>query len=361
MTQPRNRSGFTIIELLAVVGIVGVGASLSNVAINAGNTSAPAAVRQPDDKQKKDIEKIRKELDEIKKKIGQIEGQLDSIEKGGDKDAKKDDKGKTGLTGARAQARQLKDATQIRGIDQSFVIWANQNKGVYPLPSTLDKAGTTIAGDAATKDTTANIISILIFNGYISTELCISPAEANPNIKICDNYMYDQPAKAKTPASALWDPAFNADFTNGKTGSVSYAHLQPAGKRLAKWADTFITTEACVSNRGPEITSIDNAANGSQTAKTKLDKSITYLIHGDKETWEGNVGYNDGHVQFETSLVGMPKADDPFPTYKTKEGKTFRDCLFFDEPGEAEPTTNLYLGIFTKAGKDVADWSAIWD
>ena len=43
--------------------------------------------------------------------------------------------------------------------------------------------------------------------------------------------MYDAPKAAVNPANALWDPAFNADFTGGKTGNDSYAHVQPAGAR----------------------------------------------------------------------------------------------------------------------------------
>lgn len=342
MFQSRTRSGFTVIELLAVVGIVGIGASLSNVAMNAGADSAPSGVRQPVEKPKKDVEKTPKEKDP-------------------DQPAKKDDKDDDGPKGVRTQARQMKDATYVRAIEQTCVVWANQNQGEYPLPSKIDKAGDTVAGDAALKDTTANILSMLIFGGYISTELCISPAEASANIKECRTYILDRPVKAKNQDKALWDPAFSADFTGAKTGNVSYAHLQPAGKRLDVWKDTFVSTEATVANRGPEIASIDTDADGVQTAKTKLDKSITYLIHGEKDKWEGNVGYNDGHVQFEATLVGTPKDDKKYPKYKNTDGKIVRDCLFFDEANDELPSKNLFLGIFTKSGKNVVDWTAIWD
>lgn len=361
MRRECTRGGFTILELLAVVGSVGIGTSFVTVAMNAGAQSTPAGVRQPDEAQKKEIEKIRKELDEMKKKIGQIEGQLDTLEKREGKNGEKQGEKDKGLLGARAAARQMKDATQVRGIGQSFMVWANQNQGVYPLPSKIDLLGTTVAGEAAQKDTTANILSMLIFSGHISTELCISPAEANASIMVNKNYTLDRPATAAKPADALWDPSFSADFTNGKTGNVSYGHLQPAGKRLSKWADTFVSTEAVIGNRGPEIESVTNDGAGGQVAKTKLASSVTFLIHGERNSWEGNVGYNDGHVQYEVTLAGAVADSPDAPVMKRKDGTRVRDCLFFDEADDQNATGNLYLGIFTKSGKTVADWTAIWD
>jgi prepilin-type N-terminal cleavage/methylation domain-containing protein/prepilin-type processing-associated H-X9-DG protein len=361
MTQFRIRSGFSIIELLAVVGIVGIGGAFSTVAMNAGATAVPTGVRQPDEKQKKEIEKTRKELEEVKQKVKEIEGRLDSMEKGDKPEADGADKVKKSLTGSRAAARQIKDATHIRGIQQSLIVWANQHRGVYPLPSKIDVAGTTIAGEAALKDTTANIMSLLIFQGFIPVELLVSPAEANANIKKCDTYALNDPPKGNVPRNALWDPAFSADFTGDNIGNVSYAHLQPAGKRLATWSDTFNAMEATVANRGPEITSIERDVKGARFIKTKLENSITYLIHGDRVKWEGNVAYNDGHVNFEIGFTGTPKEDLEFPYYEDKERKHVRDCLFFDETDSKEPTKNLFLGIFTMSGKEVIDWKSIWD
>ena len=40
---------------------------------------------------------------------------------------------------ARATARQLKDSTQVRGIQQGMVVFANNNQDNYPLPSQIDK------------------------------------------------------------------------------------------------------------------------------------------------------------------------------------------------------------------------------
>ncbi len=356
------RRGFTVVELLALVGVIGVGASVASVSMGLGSirtntpaTASPSTPSQPEDATDKKIEAIRKQLDTMRKQIDGIESELDGLQAQNEKPA-----GLLSALGkARASARQLKDATQVRGIQQSFIIWANQNQGQYPLPSKVDKAGETVAGDAAAKDTTANIFSMLVYNGYVSPEICISPAEANPNIKVCDNYEFDQPKTAVKPAMALWDPAFSADFANGKTGNVSYGHIQPFGGRTKLWADTFNAAEPVIGNRGPQIQSVTRNPQGSLVLKSQIPDSITYLIHGDRESWQGNLAYNDGHVAFETTLVG--DIDNGWPAYVNKEDKRTPDVFFFDEQDAKEPSTNIYIGIFTKSGKALEDWTAIWD
>src|SRR5215831_18923604 len=77
---------------------------------------------------------------------------------------------------SRQSSRQIKDSTQVRGIHQGMVLALPQNDDSYPLPSRLDKGDTTVAAQGREKDTTANIISILIYNGFVGPELCVSPA-----------------------------------------------------------------------------------------------------------------------------------------------------------------------------------------
>lgn len=251
--------------------------------------------------------------------------------------------------------RQMKDATQVRGIQQSMAIWANQNQGLYPVPSKVDRGNTTVADLGTAKDTTANILSVLIYTGGISVELCVSPAESNTGgIVQDDDYEFDVPKKAVDPSNALWDPAFASDFTNGKVSNNSYAHVMPGGGREKLWADTFTTTEPVVGNRGPEVKSLTRDAGGKAAIVYALASSNTFLIHGSRSSWEGNIAYNDGHVQFETST--MPAGT----TYRSSAGRTFADCLFFDEPDDASGT-NAWMSIWTTAGDAKGDFTPIWD
>jgi hypothetical protein len=255
---------------------------------------------------------------------------------------------------SRQSRRQFKDATQVRGIHQGLVLALPQNDDSYPLPSRLDRRDTTVAAQGREKDTTANIISILIYNGFIGPELCVSPAESNSKIRVMGGYSYSNPRAAVSPSMALWDPAFSADFAGGKVGNLSYAHTLPADERLKKtWANTFQATEAAIGNRGPEIVSMSTAGGG-RTFTPRLADSNTYRIHGGRTTWEGNISYNDNHVAFETRL------DPEASPYKDAAGKERFDCLFFDEPDDPNGTNN-FLGIFTKAGATGAEYKAIWD
>lgn len=266
------------------------------------------------------------------------------------------------LTQARGTARQMKDATQVRGIQQAMVIWANNNRDQYPLPSLIDTQNATVAlaegEDPKVKDTTANILSLMIWHGNISPELCVSPAEVNPRIGVYQNYQYNQPGGTPIPALAMWDPAFSADFVNG-TGNVSYVHVAPVGPRMSVWSSTFDSTQAVFSNRGPELGGVAYAADGTPTTTMVNPASNTLRIHGVPGTWEGNVAYNDNHVAFESQTWGIDLRGIPI-TYTTQGDTQQTDVFFCDEPDDANGT-NAFLSVWTKGGASQEEYVGIWD
>jgi prepilin-type N-terminal cleavage/methylation domain-containing protein len=225
---------------------------------------------------------------------------------------------------ARAAARQMKDATQVRGVHQGMVLWAQNNSDLYPMPSQVDKGNTTVVQTTG-KDITRNIVSLLIWNGFFSPELCVSPAEANGQIRTYDKYRFSEPGPVTgNPTDgklALWDPSFRAlpnDQSIGNNagdgwdglGGFSYAHMPPIGARRVKWANTFQAAEAILGNRGPGYSAQGSGATIQWVLHTTPVAppynnigglgSATLLIHGGRNTWEGNICYNDNHVNFET-------------------------------------------------------------
>ena len=246
---------------------------------------------------------------------------------------------------------QLRDSTQLRGIHQAMVVWAQNNKDRYPLPSVIDANNDTVAEPGTAKDTTNNILSMLVWNGSVGTEMLISPQEASGKIALYDTYEFENPSGAVNPAKALWDPKLRADFTGKEPGHVSYGHLLPSGARLDQWNNSFNAETAIVGNRGPRVTAV--TYDGKGVAKPVVDEqSVTMLIHGSRVRWEGNVAYNDNHVEFLNSV----KAGK----YKTAAGAEREDVLFWDEPDDAAGT-NAFLGIYTGAGDSPSAFKTIWD
>jgi prepilin-type N-terminal cleavage/methylation domain-containing protein len=243
---------------------------------------------------------------------------------------------------ARQSARQLKDSTQVRGIHQAMVVWAQNNADQYPLPSVIDRSNITWtlqSNTPAFKDITRNIYSLLIFNGAVGTEMFYSPAEANGAIQVYDTYMFDSPtnvAQNNLAAQASADPNFRGTPNDQPPGTAgaghnSYGHIPPFGKRKGKWNNSFNATDVIVGNRGPTYT-----LSGSGTSRawnlpqgTFGDQSVTLLIHGSRVKWEGNECFNDNHVEF------LNRADAENVTYSftglPQGQRTVPDNIFINE------------------------------
>ncbi len=257
------------------------------------------------------------------------------------------------------------DGIQAADIQKGFVLGAQCGPDSFITPSWYDKANTTVAaGDPGEKNTTANILSIHIYNGYFSQNTLISTCEVNPRIQTADGYAHTAPPTAVVPEQALWDPAFSVDFIKG-IGGTSYAHVMPAGRLgglSARWTNTFQASEPVVSTRGLRM-STRRLPDGGAQIEDYNRTSNTLRMFGKRRSWGGHVVYADNHMNFEES---------PAPPSTEIGGRVggadrrWSDFLFADEytagDGPEHPyATNSYLGIFTKAGPTMADYRAIWD
>ena len=244
---------------------------------------------------------------------------------------------------------------------------ASMNGGRFTFPSQLDKQDATVADEPAAKDTTANTVAMLISQNVIIPAICVSPGEDNPNIRVCANYKYDtETASVRQGARApLWDVGFRADFTTG-IGHLSYANLQPAGKRRADW-DPASNPQAIVwGNRGPEITSVEHGPDGSATPHWASSSSNAFLMQGAPGQWRGNLAHADGFVEAVSGLARFRSdiGSSDWGGYQRRSARsTARACdvWHYDEPDDADGSANTYLGIFVKAGPTPLDFKAIWD
>jgi prepilin-type N-terminal cleavage/methylation domain-containing protein len=279
---------------------------------------------------------------------------------------------------ARQSARQLKCSSQVRGILQGMVIWAQNNNDDYPRPSKQDKQGFTVADNVPTnqfkKDISRHAFSLLLYNGFISTDILVTPAESDSNITRWEGYELDDPEGAVDKTKALWDPKFKAvpagEDPIGNTprpeGALSYAHGPLHGTRSVKWQNTFNATDAIIGNRGPWHWTLDSGSGlWIPTENQPLGSlSQTLLIHGSRVKWEGNIGYNDNHVQFET------KADPDTITFTFSQHavpKSRNDNLFVSENdatranlNPSAPTTVQMGGLPAPSGTNPGGQTNAW-
>jgi prepilin-type N-terminal cleavage/methylation domain-containing protein len=258
---------------------------------------------------------------------------------------------------ARQAARQLKDGTQVRGIHQSMVTYAGNNKDRYPLPSLVDLNEKTVnVGQIATPenaakiDTTRHIFSILIQQAFNPVEQMVSPAETG-NIEVYKDYQFDEPVQSSATGTekslALWDPGFRAtpedsDGTNSTAaGAFSYAHTPPFALRKQQWANTFAGNQAVLANRGAsweapnpietgQWTLVQNTSTPVGYNTAQGTSSNTLLIHGARTSWEGNMVLNDNASKFVTE----PDPQELIFTFQgiaTAQNRNKPDNIFMNE------------------------------
>jgi prepilin-type N-terminal cleavage/methylation domain-containing protein len=200
------------------------------------------------------------------------------------------------LSKARATAKQTKDASQIRGVHQSWLVFARDFDGTLPTPGLIDRLpfnGVDTPGrgpEDLDANNTANLHSACIMQNFYTPELCVSPAEVSGRVATKDDYNWEQ---YNVATDVYWDSTFTAKLTT--TSNTSYASLPLGGQRKAReWKDTMNSKFAMVGNRGVK--------NGSMAA-TDYNTSITLEIHGSKKQWEGNICYNDNHIDYTPSFL----------------------------------------------------------
>jgi prepilin-type N-terminal cleavage/methylation domain-containing protein len=272
------------------------------------------------------------------------------------------------LSRARKNAQQIKDGTQVRAIVQALNNFAASNRGNFPLPSALDRGDITepsLKNTPTQKDRTGSIMSVMIFGNLLTPEGMVSPTEQG-RVQTFSGYKYDNVnvGDIQKPDLAIYDPRFKgtpnddkglsaASFTAGSGGGAvdpslttevshnSYAHMAVFGARASYWTNTVNASLPLISNRGPVYSKRQNNYVANETwgqwlltggANDSLGlKSDALLTYGQGSRWQGNVGYADNHVTFES---------DPDPesvTYQSRNGAnvaSVRDNLFVDEENE---------------------------
>ena len=185
------------------------------------------------------------------------------------------------LGAARRTAQRMQNSTQLRGIHQGLVTYANSNKNNF---AGLKSNGLVeVAGDMPTGnrgDDVPNRYWIMFKGDFFTPEYAISPSE----VEAIDEY---DPGTG-TPAAvvdtnysyAMLQIRFSADTTIDATSNAT--------PRVKEWAQTLNSQAIVISDR--------NIGTGNTVGAVQS-------IHTDEAgDWRGSVLWNDNHVGFENDV-----------------------------------------------------------
>ncbi len=269
------------------------------------------------------------------------------------------------LAKAQRNARTMKDAAQQKQIHQSFLTYANGNKGKLPTPGLINRnaadffagvgSGNTqmpgVGPENKSQNNTANLYSSMIAQEYFGTDILIGPTEANPIVVEDINYDF---AQYNPGNDTYWDEDFDVNIW-AQPGqpffcNASFAHEAICGERKSlKWRDNQDAAYPILGTRGVK--------DGDPPGESDYDRSPTLLLHGSRQQWVGNIVFADNHTTQEVNF---------YPAQTTYEaidggGGPVKDNIFAAEfggsPGsnEAKALSDAFMVISIFASS-TGDW-----
>lgn len=243
------------------------------------------------------------------------------------------------LAKARATAKQVKDQTQIKQIHQSWLIFAREFQGNFPMPGVIKRDrvdGQWIPGRGEilnNKNDTPSLFSACIMANYFTPAICIGPTEPSGKFWVMDDYNYEKYSPIR---GDYWDTNFKC--SPGAGSNVSYAHTPlVAGYRINQWKETLDSKWATLGNRGVQNGSYDEEI---------YEASVTLETHGGSKQWVGNVAYNDNHMELHNTF-------EPEGVNYTQNNETNPDNLFRNDTGSEATIQTPPTGIQKADGYDI--------
>jgi len=253
------------------------------------------------------------------------------------------------LAKAQAQAKSVKDMTQLKGIYQAWLTAANElERNRLPTPGYANRLafnGVQVPGQGnedVARNNTKNLYSLCLARNMFNTDILIGPTEVNtvvteytgPNGMGYDFSQYN-PSQDK-----YWDEGFSAQIagTGGAVCNTSYSHLAIIGlRKQLVWFKAFAPDggqRGMIGNRAWQISSESNPLADTNGA---FSRSPTLRLHLDEKNWEGNIVYTDGHGTM---------AEGPFgeTQYRCGQSELKKDLLHFPEWGDNG------VGCYTSSG-----------
>ena len=212
------------------------------------------------------------------------------------------------LGAARRTARRMQNSTQLRGIHQGLVTFANSNKNNF---AGLDSKGDALVDGADTTGSSGNgeeveaRYYILLDGDYFTPEYAISPSETANVTEYVESATATPNAVTFTAATKHYSYAMLQFAASGTPRAVTSA----TAPRAAEWKQTLNSQAIVVSDR-----------NLGNNTGTELQS-----VHSEAGEWSGSVLWNDNHVGFENEVEFETK----FANGRLNDGTT-ADNLFLD-------------------------------
>ncbi|MEM6854920.1 MAG: prepilin-type N-terminal cleavage/methylation domain-containing protein [Planctomycetota bacterium] len=190
------------------------------------------------------------------------------------------------LGAARRTARQMANNTQLRGVHQGFVTFAQSNKkggndGFFPsLDSSGDVAGQEDAGAAndgygGTRGTPSDVVAKMLNGNFFTPDYVVNPADANAEEVAADALVDDE-----NFSYAMLDL--------GTTGLDTGSNPADDGRAL-EWKETLNTASVIMA----DLNSGNDVGGSISSVWTEQDSG----------EWRGGVVRNDNSTSFETTVT----------------------------------------------------------
>ena len=196
------------------------------------------------------------------------------------------------LGAARTAAKKMQNSTQVRGIHQGFVTFAQSNDGYY----------TGIADASASNNAGCFMDGVGEPNPDIKTVTGNNRAGLSTTFRFaqgCEADLYTaeyliSPAETNTTDLKIWNEG--GSFATGEhISSYALSQLQhgtrPSRGRLIEWGDTINAQSIAIADRST-ISGTPGAINPS-SLWTKQDDT--------DPQWDGSITWNDGHTEYSPS------------------------------------------------------------
>jgi len=197
------------------------------------------------------------------------------------------------LGAARRTARQMANNTQLRGIHQGFVTFAQSNKkggndGFFPI---LDGSGDFVAAETAVANDEyggaiglpSNAMALMMNGNFFTPDYAINPADSG-----AVEVDLDSVTNALVEADNFSYAMLELNDAANATVNAGAATDSPDRDRAIEWKETLNTSAVIISDK--------NTGNDA-VAGTAISSVWTELDNGD---WRGGVTRNDNSTSFET-------------------------------------------------------------